>query len=413
MKCRHCSSGLRLPFLDLGSAPPSNAYLNAADLRAPEVWFPLRLLVCKSCWLVQTEDYTGRESLFTKDYAYFSSFSSSWLTHAEHYVRVMVARFGLTAASRVVEIAANDGYLLQYVQAADIPCYGIEPTASTAKAARAKGIDIVEHFFGTALADELVTKGLQADLAVANNVLAHVPDINDFVAGFARLLKPAGVATFEFPHLLRMVQENQFDTAYHEHYSYLSLTAVMHIFAHNGLMVFDVEEFPTHGGSLRVYAQRSDSVRYAIGSAVEALLRTETEVGIDDSTFYHGFQIRAEKIKDDLVSYLIEAKHQGLKVGAYGAAAKGNTLLNFAGVRPDLLPYVADKNPAKQGKFMPGSRIPIVDENYLRTHRPDRVVILPWNLYHEVTTQLAYVREWSGQFVTAVPRLTVSEEPGA
>lgn len=407
MKCRHCASELRLPFLDLGSAPPSNAYLTETDLRASEAWFPLRLLVCESCWLVQTEDHAGRETLFTDDYAYFSSFSTSWLAHAAHYVKAMVQRFGLTNVSRVVEIAANDGYLLQYVQAAGIPCYGVEPTAGTAAAAKSKGIAIIERFFGVELADELARTGQQADLLVANNVLAHVPGINDFVAGFSRLLKSQGVATFEFPHLLRMLQENQFDTAYHEHYSYLSLTVVEHIFALNGLSVFDVEELPTHGGSLRIFAQRSDSSTHAVTRNVAQLLKTEADAGMATATFYSGFQTRAEKVKDDLLAFLIEAKHQGLKVAAYGAAAKGNTLLNFAGVRPDLLPYVVDRNPAKLGKFMPGSRIPIVDQAHLKVHQPDRILILPWNLQLEVMAQLAYVRQWGGQFVTAVPALAV------
>lgn len=407
MKCRHCGSELRLLFLDLGSAPPSNAYLSAAGLRMPESWYPLRLLVCEHCWLVQTKDYAGREALFTDNYAYFSSFSSSWLEHAQGYVRTMIERFSLNSASRVVEIAANDGYLLQYVQAAGIPCFGIEPTVSTAAAARAKGIEIVERFFDIELADELAGTGKQADLIAANNVLAHVPDINDFVSGFARLLKPQGVATFEFPHLLRMVQENQFDTAYHEHYSYLSLTTVEHIFTRNGLTVFDVEQLPTHGGSLRIFAQRSDSGQQAISPAVATLRQIEIDAGVTTTAFYSDFQFSAEKVKDDLLAFLIDAKRQGLKVAAYGAAAKGNTLLNYAGVRPDLLPYVVDRNPAKQGRFMPGSRIPIVDEAHLKTHKPDRILILPWNLRQEVMVQLAYVREWGARFVTVVPRLEV------
>lgn len=413
MKCRHCAGDLQLPFLELGSAPPSNAYLSEAALHAPETWFPLRLLVCERCWLVQTEDHAGREALFTDDYAYFSSYSSSWLTHAERYVQAMVQRFGLGATSRVVEIAANDGYLLQYVKARGIPCYGVEPTAGTAAVARSKGIDMVEQFFGVALAEALSRDERQADLMAANNVLAHVPDINDFVGGFARLLKPAGVATFEFPHLLRMVQENQFDTAYHEHYSYLSLTAVETLFTANGLTVFDVEELPTHGGSLRIYAQRSASGVHPVTHAVPALRRIEESAGIKTAAFYRGFQVCAEKVKDDLLFYLIEAKRQGLRVGAYGAAAKGNTLLNFAGVRPDLLPYVIDRNPAKQHKYMPGSRIPIVGEDQLRQDRPDRILILPWNLRDEVMIQLAYVREWGGRFVTAVPGLKVTEGPRA
>jgi len=408
MKCRHCGAELRLPFLDLGSAPPSNAYLTEAALHGPETWYPLRLLVCESCWLVQTEDHAGREQLFDADYAYFSSYSSSWLAHAKAYVHDMRERFQLGAQSNVVEVAANDGYLLQYVKQAGIPCYGIEPTTSTAVAARKLGIEIVERFFGVALARELVAAGRSADLTAANNVLAHVPDINDFVGGFAILLKAQGVSTFEFPHLLRMVQECQFDTAYHEHYSYLSLTAVQRIFAANGLQVFDVQELSTHGGSLRVYAQRADTGRHAMAPAVEALLARERAAGISSPGFYAGFQNEAERIKRELLEFLLQAKQAGRKVGAYGAAAKGNTLMNFAGVRPDLLPYVVDLNPAKQGKYMPGSRIPIVSEAHLRQDRPDEVLILPWNLRTEITAQLSYIREWGGRFVTAVPRLTVN-----
>jgi SAM-dependent methyltransferase len=316
----------------------------------------------------------------------------------------MIERFGLNAASMVVEVAANDGYLLQYVTRAGIPNYGIEPTASTASAARAKGIDIVDRFFGVALGEELAQAERSADLIAANNVLAHVPDINDFVGGFARLLKLEGVATFEFPHLLRMVSENQFDTAYHEHYSYLSLTAVVRIFAANGLTVFDVEELPTHGGSLRVFARRADGTR-AIETSVAAMLAREEEAGMTTSAFYGRFQTAAETVKNDLLTFLLAARRDGLSVAAYGAAAKGNTLLNFAGVRPDLLSFVVDRNPAKAGKFMPGSRIPIRDEAALREARPDRLLLLPWNLRTELTEQLAYVREWGGKLVVAVPAL--------
>ena len=410
MRCRHCGHEVRLPFLDLGAAPPSNAYLDEAGLRAPETWFPLRLLACEHCWLVQTEDHAGREALFTPDYAYFSSFSVSWLAHARSFVQAAAARFGLDARSTVAEVAANDGYLLQYVQAAGIACYGIEPTAATAAAARARGIETIERFFGVELATELGAQGRQADLLVANNVLAHVPDINDFVAGFALLLKPGGVASFEFPHLLRMVRENQFDTAYHEHYSYLSLGVAERVFAANGLFVFDVEELPTHGGSLRVFARRADAPDGAPPRCgrVDAVLARESAAGMATAAFYGGFQARAEKVKDDLLALLIDARRQGLKVAAYGAAAKGNTLLNFAGVRPDLLPYVVDRNPAKQGRYMPGSRIPIMAEAHLAAQRPDRVLILPWNLREEVMAQLAYVRDWGGRFVTAVPQLEVT-----
>jgi len=394
--------------LDLGSAPPSNAYLTAGALRAPEVWYPLRLLVCEHCWLVQTEDHAGRDELFAADYAYFSSFSTSWLAHAQAYVAAMRERFTLTPASLVCEVAANDGYLLRWVRDAGIPCFGVEPTASTAKAARALGIEIVERFFGVGLATELADAGRRVDLVAVNNVLAHVPDINDFVHGFAILLKDDGVATFEFPHLLRLLRENQFDTVYHEHYSYLSLGTVERVFAANGLAVFDVEELPTHGGSLRVLAQRSDRGRRAKSDAVARVRADEVAAGLASSAGYQGFQARIDRLKDDFVAYLIEARRAGRKVAAYGAAAKGNTLMNYAGVRPDHIAFVVDRNPAKQGRFMPGSRIPIVGEERLREARPDDIVLLPWNLRGELVAQLDYVRDWGGRFVTAVPRLEIA-----
>jgi len=405
MKCRHCAADLDRVCLDLGNAPPSNAYLSEAALRAPEVWYPLRLLVCERCWLVQTEDHAGREALFSDDYAYFSSFSSSWLAHARAYVEAMQSRFALTPASLVSEIAANDGYLLRYVRDAGIPCFGVEPTASTAAAARSLGLEIVERFFGVALGQGLAAAGKQVDLVAANNVLAHVPDINDFVGGFTALLKPDGVATFEFPHLLRLLAENQFDTVYHEHYSYLSLNAVARVFERNGLAIFDVEALTTHGGSLRVFAQRLDSGRRPMSGAVGRVLDDEVTAGLTSVAGYEGFQARIDKVKDDFVSFLIEARRAGRKVAAYGAAAKGNTLMNYAGVRPDLVSYVVDRNPAKQGRFMPGSRIPIVDEARLRADRPDDIVLLPWNLRDELMAQLDYVRGWGGRFVTAVPEL--------
>lgn len=407
MKCRHCGTSLTLPLVDLGSAPPSNAYLIERTLHVPEKWFPLRVLVCESCWLVQTEDFAQADELFDADYAYFSGFSHSWLQHSERYVTTMIERFGLNAQSHVVEVAANDGYLLQYVKARHIPCTGIEPTTSTANAARAKGIEIVEDFFGVRLAQQLVAAGKQADLTAANNVLAHVPDINDFVAGFALLLKPQGVATFEFPHLLRLIEGNQFDTIYHEHFSYLSLMAVERIFAANGLSVFDVEEHPTHGGSLRVFAQRSETGKQAISERVAALLQREIEAGITSSEYYSNFQVKTDTVKNDFLSFLLEAKQQAKTVAAYGAAAKGNTLMNYAGIRPDLISFVVDRNPAKQGKFMPGSRIPIVNESQLHAEKPDYVMILPWNLGAEVMQQLEYIKSWNGQFVTAVPKLQV------
>jgi ubiquinone/menaquinone biosynthesis C-methylase UbiE len=406
MKCRHCGAEVKLTFVDLATAPPSNAYLTAAQLETPETSYPLRVLVCERCWLVQTQDYAHHAELFSSDYAYFSSYSSTWLEHARRYVAAMVDRFGLNAGSSVIEVASNDGYLLQYVRERQIPCLGIEPTASTAAAARAKGIEVITEFFGTALAERLVQQGRTADLTAANNVLAHVPDINDFVAGFARILKANGVATFEFPHLLKLVEQCQFDTIYHEHFSYLSLSAVSRIFEANGLSVFDVEEIEVHGGSLRVFAQRKNASR-PVTSAVKTMLDRESAAGMSTAAYYAGFQARTNAVKDGLLRFLLDAKTSGQRVAAYGAAAKGNTLLNYAGVRADLIPWVVDRNPAKQGKYLPGSRIPIVDEARIRAEKPQFILILPWNLRREVTEQLHYVRDWGGKFVTVVPQLAV------
>jgi len=407
MKCRHCGVEISLTLIDLGSAPPSNAYLTHLTLRRPEKWFPLKVLVCESCWLVQAESYSRAAELFNEEYAYFSSFSAIWLQHAQSYVSTMVDRFNLTVNSYVIEVASNDGYLLQYVKQRGISCLGIEPTVSTSSAARLKGIETIEEFFGVSLAKRLLNQGKQADLMTANNVLAHVPDINDFVAGFATLLKPEGVATFEFPHVMNLIEERQFDTIYHEHFSYLSFMTVVNIFNANGLAVFDVEQLPTHGGSLRVYAQRKDVGKHSINQSVVELLRREDAAGMNIAKYYQGFQANADKVKNDFLSFLLEAKRAGKTVAGYGAAAKGNTLLNYAGIRLDLLPYVVDLNPSKQNKFLPGSRIPIVVEAVIKQKKPDYIVILPWNLREEVILQLAYVREWGGRFVTAVPELKV------
>ncbi|MBC3885981.1 class I SAM-dependent methyltransferase [Undibacterium griseum] len=405
MKCRHCQQPLTAGFLDLGSAPPSNAYLRPEALQQAEIWLPLKLMVCQHCWLVQTLDFTGRENLFDADYAYFSSCSSSWLAHARRFVQEMQTRFHLNSGSRVLEVAANDGYLLQYVQQAGIPCYGVEPTASTAGAARAIGLTIHEEFFGQSLAKTFAEQGMMADLTVANNVLAHVPDINDFVSGFRTILKPHGVASFEFPHLLNMVQQNQFDTAYHEHYSYLSLHAVQHIFAGQGLQVFDVQEWPTHGGSLRVLAQRSDTGNHPVTEAVARMLVREQDAGVTTTAFYIRAQAAAEQAKFALLEFLLQCRREGRKVAAYGAAAKGNTFLNFAGIRPDLLPYVVDINPHKQGKYMPGSRIPIVSLAHLMREQPDVVLILPWNLEAEIRHDLQEISSWGGRFAVAIPEM--------
>ncbi|MCX7817500.1 MAG: class I SAM-dependent methyltransferase [Syntrophales bacterium] len=407
MNCRFCNSKLDFLFVDLGTAPPSNSYLTYDDLHGPEKWYPLRVFVCTNCWLVQTEDFVGVNELFLPNYAYFSSYSDTWLYHARLYVEKVIERFRLGKQSLVIEVAANDGYLLQYVKERNIPCLGIEPTHSTAEAARAKGIEIIEEFFGTEVGKKLGSEGIKADLIVANNVLAHVPNINDFVSGFTYVLKPDGVATFEFPHLLRLVEEVQFDTIYHEHFSYLSLTAVKCIFEANGLYIFDVEELPTHGGSLRIYVSKDKGFKKDISSAVQEVLIKEKIAGIEKYEFYASFQPKTEKIKYDLLEFLISAKRQDKKIAAYGAAAKGNTLLNYAGVRRDLLSFVADRNPAKQGKYLPGSHIPIVGEHAIIEKKPDYILILPWNLKREIMEQLSYTQNWGAKFVTAIPHLKV------
>jgi SAM-dependent methyltransferase len=345
--------------------------------------------------------------MFTEDYAYLSSYSVSWLEHARNYVDMAVERFGLGQKSLVTEVAANDGYLLQYVRDKQIPCFGIEPTHVAAEAAREKGIDILEDFFGVRLAEDLKRNGRQADLMVGNNVLAHVPDINDFVKGFTILLKPDGVVTFEFPHLLNLIKYTLFDTIYHEHFSYLSLHAVRSVFRSNGLSLFDVEEVKTHGGSYRVYGQRADTGIHPVSENVERFLQAEKEAGLLDKQVYLDFSSKLQHIKNDLLSFLIEQNNRHMKVAAYGAAAKGNTLMNFAGVRKDYVSYVVDKNPTKSGKYMPGNHIPIVDENLLLRDKPDYILILPWNLKDEIIQQLDYTRSWGCRFVSAIPELNV------
>lgn len=406
MNCRSCGTPLTCEFLDLGTAPPSNAFLGAADLGRPEAWFPLKLYACGECHLVQVDEVQAHDKLFAPDYVYFSSYSRSWLDHAERFVAQAVDRLALGPTSLVVEVASNDGYLLQYVAARGIPCLGIEPTEGTAQAARERGINTIVRFFGRELAEELASTSGLADLLVGNNVLAHVPDINDFVAGIARLLSREGVATLEFPHLLELVENRQFDTVYHEHFSYLSFHTVQRIFAAQGLRLWDVEALSTHGGSLRVWACRESAARPAT-AAVAALLARETAAGMLDMAWYQGFQRVAESVKDEFLEFLLEQKRAGKRVAAYGAAAKGNTLINFAGIRSDLISFVADASPHKRGKFLPGSRIPVVDEAVLRQAKPDFVVILPWNLRTEISKQLDYVRQWQGRLVVAIPRIEV------
>lgn len=393
--------------MDLGKSPPSNAYLSLESIKDSEKWYPLRVLVCDTCWLVQTEDFVDPTDMFIPEYAYFSSISSCFLKHAKNYVNQMTARFSLNQKSLIVEVAANDGYLLQYVRDKDIPCYGIEPTQSAANTAVSRGIEIIGDFFGKKLANTLANKGKKVDLAVANNVLAHVPDINDFVSGFTQILKPKGVATFENPHLLKMIEEKQFDTVYHEHFSYLSLTAVNSIFKKNGLMIFDVEELPVHGGSLRYYAQRLETGIYPISENVGKIFQKERNAGLKKPDFYQSFQNQALIIKNEFLGFLRDQKKNGKLVAGYGAAAKGNTLLNFCGVKEDSVNFIVDKNPHKQGMYSPGSKIPIVEEKVILEKKPDIIVIFPWNIKEEIENQLTYVREWGCKFAVAIPRLNV------
>ena len=407
MNCRHCGAPLAQIFIDLGIAPPSNAYLTAAELRRPEKRYPLKVMVCARCWLVQTEDHAAADELFGADYAYFSSTSSGWLAHAKRYADKMIRALALTRASFVIEIACNDGYLLKNFVAAGIPCLGIEPTASTAEAAEQRGVPVLREFFGEALGRRLAAKGKQADLIAGNNVFAHVPDINDFTRGLKAALKPRGTVTLEFPHVMRLIEHAQFDTVYHEHFSYLSLFTAARIFKTAGLRVFDVEELPTHGGSLRLYGCHEND-RRATSTAVSALLAEEKRRGLQTLAVYRAFQTRADAIKDDLLRFLLERKSGGQSVAAYGAAAKGNTLLNYAGVTPDLLPFVCDAAAAKQGKFMPGSHIPILPPAALSERRLDYVLILPWNIAEEIKAQQSALAASGTKFVTAVPRLEIA-----
>jgi len=407
MNCRHCKKPLIHTFLDLGMAPPSNAYLTAEQLIQPETKFPLKLYVCDQCWLVQTEDVTAADNLFTHDYAYFSSVSQGWLLHAELYCHQITQRLQLDQNSMVVEVAANDGYLLKNFVAAAIPCLGIEPTASTADHAEKLGIPVIREFFGQQLAQELTEQGKQADLIIGNNVYAHVPDINDFTAGLKTLLKNEGTITLEFPHLLQLIQQRQFDTVYHEHFSYLSLTTVCQIFDQAGLRIFDVETLRTHGGSLRIYACHEGDKRSTQPDVIR-LLAEEKTFGLSTLDTYTGFQWYAEQIKQQLMEFLTEQKRLNKSVIAYGAAAKGNTLLNYAGISTDLLPLVVDAAASKQGKFLPGSHIPILAPDQITLEKPDFVLILPWNIADEVMQQQSHIREWGGQFVTVIPELKVS-----
>ena len=404
-ECRFCRNLLNHTFVDLGMSPLSNAYLKLDTINKAEKFYPLHAYVCDNCFLVQLEEFETPDHIFS-DYAYFSSYSETWLRHAENYTELMTQRFSLNANSQVIEIASNDGYLLQYFQKQNIPVLGIEPAANVAKVAEEKGIPSLVKFFGVSTAKELVAQGKQADLLLGNNVLAHVPDLNDFVAGMKIVLKPDGILTMEFPHVLQLILQNQFDTIYHEHFSYFSFLTVEKVFATHGLTLFDVEELPTHGGSLRIYGQHNDGKK-PISDRVSLLKSKEIEAGLDQRSTYLGFGEQVKATKRHLLSFLIDIKNQGKSVVGYGAPAKGNTLLNYCGIRTDLLDYTVDRSPYKQGLFLPGTHIPIYHPDKIIETKPDYLLILPWNIKDEIIEQMSHIREWGGKFVVPIPEVEV------
>lgn len=408
MHCRFCKTPLEHILIDLINSPASNSFLSEQQLNEPEEYFPLKVFTCHTCFLVQIDEYKKSDAIFNSNYVYFSSYSKSWLQHAKKYTNQMVDRFGFDSNSQVIEIASNDGYLLQYFVEKGIPVLGIEPTSNTAEVAIGRGIKTITEFFGVELATRLSEKWkVKADLLLGNNVLAHVPDIVDFVSGMKILLANEGVITMEFPHLMQLIDNNQFDTIYHEHFSYLSFYTVKKIFESAELELFDVEEIPTHGGSLRIYAKHMKDNTKVISENVHQLLDKEAHKGIASLTYYSGFQQKALQVKLDLLTFLIEQKRASKKVVAYGAAAKGNTLLNYCGIKNDLIDFVVDANPSKRNKWLPASHIPVVGEKILKELKPDYVIILPWNLKEEITSQLSYIRDWGGKFVVPIPNLQI------
>lgn len=406
MKCRHCNNDLTRVFCDLRTCPPSNAMVKSIDLGSSEVYFPLKVFVCDKCWLVQVDEVEKAENIFNEEYTYFSSYSSSWLEHAKRYTDYMTNRFGFDEQSLVVEIASNDGYLLKFFKEKKIPVLGIEPSSNTARVAEEKGIPSIIDFFSSELAmQELYGK---ANLILGNNVLAHVPDINDFIRGVTIALAPKGICTFEFPHLCRLVEFNQFDTIYHEHFSYLSLTAVKSVFENQGLELFDVQELPTHGGSLRIFAKRKEDGTKEVSPSVLNMLNWERDLGVNTLAYYEGFQEKVENIHYEFVQFLLRCRKDRKKVVGYGAAAKGNTLLNYCGVKgTDLIEFVVDASSFKQGRFLPGSRIPVWHPDKVNEVKPDFIIIFPWNLRDEISENLSFVKEWGGQFVVAIPELEI------
>lgn len=407
-KCRFCSTSLKHSFCDLGLTPLSNTYLSELDLKKKEPFYPLHAYVCELCYLVQLEEFETPENIFS-DYAYFSSYSDSWLKHAKQYTDLMTQRFGFNKSNLVIEIASNDGYLLKYFKEKNIPILGIEPAANVAKVAQQAGIPTLIKFFGTQTARELVQEGKQADLLLGNNVLAHVPNLNDFVSGMSTVLKPNGVITMEFPHLLRLMEENQFDTIYHEHFSYFSFLTVEKVFAKHGLTIFDVDELPTHGGSLRIYAKHKENQLPAMQTTkrVVDLKMKEKDFGLDDIEIYKAFTRKVQKTRESLIHFLKEAQRRKQSVVGYGAPAKGNTLLNFCGISKELLDYTVDRSPHKQGRYLPGTRIPILAPEAIRKTKPAFVLILPWNLREEISHQMSFIKEWGGKFVVPIPEVKV------
>ena len=411
-RCRFCDSPLEHTFINLGKSPLCESFLAAEQLNLMEPFYPLHAYVCAECFLVQLQEYVTGEKIFT-EYAYFSSYSDSWLAHARRYTDKMIGELALSADSQVIEVASNDGYLLQYFVERGVPSLGIEPAANVAKVAIDKGVPTRVEFFGVALAEELKRGGMQADLLLGNNVLAQVDDINDFVAGLAIALKPRGVITIEFPHLMQLVEQCQFDTIYHEHFSYFSFVAAERIFAAHGLVLFDVEELPTHGGSLRIYARHAGDDTKPVNDRALSLRQREVDAGLLSLDYYASFARRVEMVKRDLLEFLVDAKRRGRRIVGYGAPGKGNTLLNYCGIRTDFLEFTVDRSPYKQGKFLPGTEIPIKHPDAIREARPDYVLILPWNLKDEIAEQLTYVRDWGGRLVVPIPRVEVLPETSA
>ncbi len=404
--CRFCGTALQHTFIDLGMSPLSDSYLSADQLNQMEPFFPLHVYVCENCFLVQLEEFVSPEEIFT-EYAYFSSYADTWLQHAKSYTDLMVKRFHIGALSHVVEVASNDGYLLQYFVEKDIPVLGIEPARNVAKVAIEKGVPTLMEFFGRECARRLAAEGRYADLIVGNNVLAQVPDVNDFVAGLKMLLKPQGVITIEFPHLMRLVAENQFDTIYHEHFSYFSFITAEKIFAAHGMKLFDVEELPTHGGSLRIYACHTEDLSKSVSERALELKRRELQAGITEMAYYTSFDEQVKETKRNLLEFLIQIKRSGKTIAGYGAPDKSSTLLNYCGIRVDFLDYTVDRNPYKQGKFLPGTHIPVYHPDKIAETRPDYVLILPWNFKDEIIEQMGFIHDWDGQFVVPIPEVRI------